>query len=499
MSTVGLEYRMKAFCYDIGVDESLLFLLVGGILALGVFVALAASRAGVPALVAFLIFGMIFGKDGIGDMGFYDVELARIVCTIGLVVILFEGGLSTSWRRLREAFVPAVMLSTVGVVATAFLTGVGAHFLFGLPLLESFLLGAVVSSTDAAAVFATLRFTRIRRRLARILEAESGGNDPMAIALTIGFIEWIQEPAYNAFNLAVLVSKELIIGLAVGLILGRAAMYIFSHLPHSVGAFAPVASVAMAFLSFGIAETIGGSGFLAVYIVGLAIGSTPSRYRSPLTLFHEGTAFVAQVAMFVILGLFAVPSELVTVALPGLALVLFLVFVVRPFAVWLSMPVGLLKGKEQLLIGWAGLRGAVPIVLGMYVLSSGIPHSELIFNAVFFVVIASVLLQGSTLEWVARRLGVMDKVSENPGDEISHDTLEKIYFQVAPQHAIAGVKVHEIGLPPQAHVVEIKRRSEKLRFDGNTIIRARDRLCVEAPYAIHPEIDDVFTRWRRRV
>lgn len=479
-------------------DESQLFLLVGGILALGVFVALAASRAGVPALVAFLVFGMIIGKDGIGDIGFYDVELARIVGTVGLVIILFEGGLSTSWRRLREAFLPAVMLSTVGVVTTAFLTGVAAHFLFNLPLLESFLLGAVVSSTDAAAVFATLRFTRIRRRLARILEAESGGNDPLAIAMTIGFIEWIQEPAYNAFNLAFLVGEELIIGLIVGVILGRAAMYIFSHLPHSVGAFAPVASIAMAFLSFGVSETIGGSGFLAVYIVGLAMGSTPSRYRSPLTLFHEGIAFLAQVTMFVILGLFAVPMELLAVALPGLVLVFILVFIIRPFAVWVSIPSGLLTGKEQLLIGWAGLRGAVPIVLGTYVLSSGIHHGDLIFNAVFFVVIASVLLQGSTLDWVAKRLGVMDKVAEDP-EEHSNDSLEKIYFVVAREHAIAGAMVREIGLPKGAHIAEIKRRQDKLKFDGNTVIRARDRLCVEAPYSIHPEIDDVFTRWRRRV
>lgn len=467
-------------------------------MALSVVVALAASRAGVPALVAFLAFGMVLGQDGLGDIWFNDVEIARIVGTVGLVLILFEGGLSTSWRRLREAAIPAFMLSTVAVVVTAFVTGIAAHYLFGLPWLQSFLLGAVVSSTDAAAVFATLRFTRIRRRLARILEAESGGNDPLAIAMTIGFIEWIQEPAYNAGNLMLLVVQNLGLGLVVGLILGRAAVKLFSRLPDSVGAFSPVASLAVAFLSFGAAEAIGGSGFLAVYLVALAVGSTPSRYRGPLTMFHEGLAFLVQVVMFVILGLFVVPHELWMVAGPSIVLALLLCIFIRPFAVWLSMPVGRLRGAEQILIGWAGLRGAVPIVLGTYVLSAEIPHGELIFNAVFFVVLVSVLIQGATLEWVAKKLNLIDKLPAERGDSYQ-DAIEKIYFQVAPQHAIAGVMVYEVGLPAQAKIVEIKRRGAKVEFDRKTVIKARDRLCVEAPFKIHPEIEDVFMRWRRRV
>mgnify|MGYP002629964991 CR=1 FL=1 len=479
-------------------DESLLFLLVGGVLALSVIVALVASRVGVPALFAFLVFGMLLGTDGVGDIGFYDVELARIVGTIGLVVILFEGGLSTSWRRLREAFIPAVMLSTVGVVTTALLTGIAAHFLFDLPWLYSFLLGAVVSSTDAAAVFATLRFTQIRRRLARILEAESGGNDPMAIALTIGFIAWIEQPVYGIENLGLLIVQQLGLGLIVGLVLGRTAVHVFSHLPHSIGAFSPVASISMAFLSFGFAEAIGGSGFLAVYIVGLAIGSTPSRYRGPLTMFHEGVAFLAQVAMFITLGLFVVPHKLLMIAAPSMILVLLLIIIIRPLAVWLSLSARNFSYAERGLIGWAGLRGAVPIVLATYVLSAELPYGDLMFNIVFFIVLASVLIQGASLDWVAKMLGVIDDMPVDKSDAPQH-AMEKIYFQVSAQHAISGAMVNEVGLPPRARIVEIKRRADKIKFDKDTVIRSRDRLCVEAPYSIHPEIEDVFMRWRRRV
>lgn len=213
------------------------------------------------------------------------------------------------------------------------------------------MLGSVVASTDAAAVFATFRTSHVRRRLARILEAESGGNDPMAIALTIGIISWIQQPTYHLGNLVMLLVQQLGIGLLVGVLLGKLAMYIFARLPHSIGAFAPVASVAAALLSFGAAEIGGGSGFLAVYIVGLAIGSTPSRYRGPLTMFHEGLAFLAQVAMFVIMGLFVVPHELLSLAVQGIVLTLVLAVIVRPIAVWVSVPLGNLQVEKEHFLG----------------------------------------------------------------------------------------------------------------------------------------------------
>ena len=349
---------------------------------------------------------MLLGSDGPGGIEFDDAELAREVGIVGLALILYEGGLQTSWRRLRQVAVPAALLSTVGVVVSAVLTGVAAHVLFDVSWLESILLGAVVSSTDAAAVFATLRATHIRRRVARTLEAESGGNDPMAIALTLGLIAWIEKPdSYGFENLALLVVQQLGLGLLVGIVLGVGVSWLFARLPHSIGVFAPVASVAAAALSFGAADTMGGSGFLAVYLVGLAVGSTPSRYRRELVAFHEGLAFLAQVALFIVLGLLVFPSQLSDVALGGLALAVLLMLVIRPVAVWASTAFSDFTSRERLLLGWAGLRGAVPIVLATFVLSSDVPHSNTIFNAVFFVVVISTIVQGTSLEWFAGRLG----------------------------------------------------------------------------------------------
>src|SRR3954467_10806151 len=253
--------------------EGLVLLLVGLVLAASIAVAFAAARTGLPVLVAFLGLGMLLGSDGPGGIEFDDAELTRRVGIVGLGLILYDGGLQTSWRRLREVAVPAALLSTVGVLVSTFVTALAARVLFDLSWLEATLLGAVVASTDAAAVFATLRFTHIRRRLARTLEAESGANDPMAIALTLGLIAWIEHPDdYGIRNLAVLVVQQIGLGLAVGLVLGVAATRVFARLPASVGVFAPVASLAAAALAFGAADVIGGSGFLAVYLVGLAVG-----------------------------------------------------------------------------------------------------------------------------------------------------------------------------------------------------------------------------------
>ena len=387
-------------------DEGLILLIVGGVLAASIVVAFGASRAGVPSLVAFLGLGMLLGSDGLGGIDFDDAELARKVGVVALAAILFEGGLATSWRRLREVAIPATLLATVGVVVTALLTGLAAYALFDLSWLQSVLLGAVVSSTDAAAVFATMRFTHIRRRLARTLEAETGGNDPMAIALTIGLIDWIEKPDYGIGDLSLLLLRQLGLGLVIGVALGVVATWAFARLPHSIGAFAPVASVAAGALSFGIADVSGGSGFLAVYLVGLAVGSTPSRFRRDLVKFHEGLAFVAQVVMFVVLGLLVFPHDLGAVALSGLALAALLVFLIRPVAVGVSTAWSRFNARERALLGWAGLRGAVPIVLGTIVLSEHVEHGKTIFNAVFFVVVVSALVQGTTLEWVAEKLRV---------------------------------------------------------------------------------------------
>jgi cell volume regulation protein A len=478
-------------------------LAVGGVLAASVAVALGAAKSGLPALVAFLVLGMLLGSDGPGGIAFDNAELARQVGVVALAAILYEGGLSTSWRRLREVTVPAVLLSTVGVVVTAAITGVTAYGLFDLSLTKSLLLGAVVASTDAAAVFATLRGTGLRPHLARTLEAESGANDPVAIALTLGLIAWISRPHYGAGDLSLLLLRQLGLGLMIGVALGLAAMWIFARIPASIEAFAPVASVATAAVGYGAADAAHGSGFLAVYLVGLAVGSTPSRYRRQLVAFHVGLAYVAQVALFIVLGLLVFPSQLPAVALAGVALTAVLIFVARPVAVWAST-LGLrpFDRRERLLLGWAGLRGAVPIVLATFVLSSHVSGANTIFNAVFFVVLVSAVLQGTTLEWVAEKLGLLDSFAGPEAPlEVTRDwhSLNLVEFSVAPEHAIVGSAVRELGLPRDALIAVLVRGNDAIPPRGTTTIESGDVLFILTPDGEGPELEEAFSRWRRRI
>jgi cell volume regulation protein A len=476
-------------------------LAVGAILAASVALALGAAKTTLPALVAFLGLGMLLGSDGPGGIAFDDATVAREFGIVSLVAILYDGGLSTSWRRLRGVAVPATLLSTVGVVVSAALSGGFAHLLFDLSWAEAFLLGSVVASTDAAAVFATLRRTRLRRGLARTLEAESGGNDPVAIALTLGLIAWIERPTYGVDDVLVLLVKQIGIGLAFGLVIGLAAMWVFARIPHSIASFVPVASAATAALAFGAADAVHGSGFLSVYLVGLAVGSTPSRYRGQLVTFHEGIAYVAQVGLFIVLGLLVFPSDLLHVAFAGVGLAAGLMFVARPLAVWASTPLMGFTARERVLLGWAGLRGAVPIVLGTFVLSSHVKSAETIFNAVFFVVLVSVVLQGTTLEWVAGRLGLISgpAPAQPPLEVTRSGALDLEEFRVAADHAIAGAAVREIGLPREALVAVVVRGDDAIPPRGGTQIAAGDVLFVLVPHGKRAEVEDVFERWRRRV
>jgi cell volume regulation protein A len=450
----------------------------------------------------FLALGMLLGSDGPGRIDFDDAELARTVGVVCLVAILYEGGLSTSWRRMRHVAVPAALLSTIGVAVTALLTGAAAHLLFDLGWPESILLGGVVASTDAAAVFAALRHTHIRRRLARTLEGETGLNDPMAIALTIGLLKWIDDPTFRLDDLLLLLVRQLGIGLVVGVLLGLVATRVFANLPQSVASFAPVASISVAALSFGVADVLGGSGFLAVYLVGLAVGSTPSRHRGPLVAFHESLAFLAQVTMFIVLGLLVFPSDLPGVMVSGFLLAVLLVIVVRPVAVWASTAFSAFTARERTFLGWAGLRGAVPIVLGTFVLSAGVAHGETIFNAVFFVVLVSALVQGTTLDRVASRLGLVDVQAPSVPPPLRVDDaspLDLVEFDVSADDAIAGAAVRELGLPRSALVAVIARGKQTIAPRGSTVIQAGDRLHVLIPHRTRPALDDVFSRWRRRV
>jgi cell volume regulation protein A len=461
-------------------------LVVGAVLLAGVAAAHVAGRFSVPVLVAFLGLGMLLGSDGPGGIAFDDTHVTRTAGIVALAIILFEGGLTTPWRAVRPVLVTATMLSTVGVAVSAAITAAAARWLFDLSWPAAFLLGAVVASTDAAAVFATLRFTNVRRRLARVLESESGANDPMAVALTIGFIEWLREPAYGIDDLALLVVQQIGLGLVVGVAAGTLAAAALRRLPSTLVPFAPVASLAAGAVTFGMADVIGGSGFLAIYIVGLWLGNTATPLRRTLVSFHQGIAFLAQVGLFVVLGLFVFPSQLDSVILPGLALTAVLILVARPLAVYLSTLFQGFDRRERTLLGWAGLRGAVPIVLATFPLAEGIEESQTIFNAVFFVVLASALVQGTTLEPLARRLGLTA-----PGRPVYHSPLDPaalerlgsalVEFTVPRGSSLHGTALRDIGFPPDALVALIVRGEEAVPPRGETAIENGDRLYVLAP------------------
>jgi cell volume regulation protein A len=478
--------------------EGTLLLVVGAILVAALVGAFAASRSGVPLLVVFIGLGVLLGSEGPGGIPFDDPELARIVGVVGLVAILFEGGLTTAWRGLRPVLLTSSILATVGVGVTAILTGLAGYLLFDLDLATAFLLGAIVASTDAAAVFATLRFTALRRRLARVLEAESGMNDPAAVALTIGLIAWI-EGELGAVGFGLLLLSELGLGLVLGAALGVAASWALMRLPPSMDPFVPVASVATAAFSYGATDLLHGSGFLAVYVVGLFVGNTRSPFRHLIVSFHQGLAFLAQVVLFVALGLLVFPSELGGVAVPALVLTVVLLFVARPIAVYVSTLLQGFSRPERTLLGWAGLRGAVPIVLATFAQSAGIEDSDTIFNAVFFVVLVSALLQGASLEWVARRLGlvrVAAAVWRPPIEVAAASGLDLIEHTVRPGDRAVGTHVRDLGLPRPAIVAVIVRSTESIPPRGSTLVEAGDQLFILLQPELRDEVESLLATWR---
>ena len=455
-----------------------------------------------PVLVGFLALGMLLGSDGPGGIEFDDPELARTVGVVGLAAILYEGGLTISWHSLRRVVVTSVALGTVGVVLTATITAVAAYYLLDVSLAASVLLGAIVGSTDAAAVFATLRFTAIRRRLAHVLEVESGINDPIAVALTIGMIAWLESPSYRVADVIWLLVRQLGLGLVIGVAIGIAASYTFRRLPLALAPFVPVASVAVAALGFGLADVAGGSGFLSVYIVALFIGNTETPYRRSLRVFHEALAFVAQVVLFIVLGLLVFPADLPEVMLPALVLAAVLTLVARPVAVWLSTAFQGFDLRERLFLGWAGLRGAVPIVLATFALSSEIESRDKIFNAVFFVVLVSAALQGPTLDPLARRLGLATerRPHAQPPIEIGAvgtlgaDILE---FEVYEGDAVVGCFVRELGLPRDALIAVILRDGQALPPRGSTVIHSGDRLYILSRTSSYRAVQALLSGWER--
>jgi cell volume regulation protein A len=382
-------------------------ILVGGaLLVAGLAAALAAGRLRVPGLVLFLGLGMAIGSDGTGWIHFEDYELARTIGTVALALILFEGGLDTGLDEIRRVLRQSVSLALVGTLCTAVIAGLAAALLFDFSTLDGMLVGSIIAATDGAAIFAVLRGSTLRRRLARTLEGEAGFNDPVAILLVIGFIDWIQQPGYGVPDMALLLLRQLGIGLAVGLAVGWLGVQGLRRARLGTAGAYPLGTIGIAAVAYGAAATLDGSGFFAVYLAGLILGSATMPAKGTVRIFHQGLAWVAQVSLFIVLGLLVFPSQLGDIAFKGTLLALILALVARPAAVFISTPFAGYTVAERAVLGWAGLRGAVPVVLATFPVIEGVPHSLEFFNIVFFAVLLSTLVQGATFEPLAVRLGV---------------------------------------------------------------------------------------------
>jgi cell volume regulation protein A len=388
--------------------DGVAILVVGLMLTAALFSTLLAGRTGLPTLLLFLGLGMAVGSDGLGWLDFGDYVLARRVGVICLALILFEGGLATGFAEIRPVLGASASLALVATTVTAVIGGLAASALFGLSTLEGLLLGSIVASTDGAATFALLRGSALRRRLALTLEGEAGLNDPVAVLLVLGFIAWLTHPGYGIEDMLWLLVRELAIGAAAGLVVGRFATLAVDRVSLASRGLYPIASLAAAALAYGAADAVHGSGFLAVYLTGMALAGARADVREALEPFHESLASLAQLTLFLVLGLLVFPSRLGDVAVKGTALALVSVVVARPLGVFAALPFGY-STRARGILAWAGMRGAVPVVLATFGVISGVAHSIEFFDIVFFAVLVSTLLQGLTFERVARRLGMVSE------------------------------------------------------------------------------------------
>jgi len=483
------------------VNDAELILVAGALLAAGIGASLAAGRMRLPGLVLFLALGMAIGSDGTGWIDFSDYELARTIGVIALALILFEGGLASGYLEVRPVLRPAISLALVGTIATALITGLVATWLLGFSYLEGMLLGSILAATDGAAIFALLRGSTVRRRLARTLEAESGFNDPVAVLLVLGFMDWIQHDGYGLPDMAWLFARELAIGLAVGVLVGALAIRAFRRVNLETRGLYPVASIATAAIAYGGAAIIHGSGFLSVYLAGLALGHAQIPAKRTITAFHEGVAWVAQITLFLTLGLLVFPSQLGDVLLKGTLVALAVVLVARPAATILGTAFDRFSARERVVLGWGGLRGAVPVVLATFPVIRGIPGSLEFFNIVFFAVVLSTILQGTTFELVARRLGATSSRPALPRPLTETGTIrglgaEVIEYAVRAGDRIAGRRVRELGLPREALVSVIVRGSEAIPPRGSSRVQPGDRLHVVVRQEVAKDFVALTERWR---
>jgi cell volume regulation protein A len=474
-----------------GIEEpqatALLLLTCGLLLAISVLFSRASQRFGVPIALLFLGIGMLAGSEGLGGIEFDDYQFAFRLGYLALAVILFDGGLNTPLGAVRRAAGPAGVLATVGVAGTATLVAVGAHFL-GLGWPEALLLGAVVSSTDAASVFAVLRGSglQLKRRVGVTLEVESGINDPVAVILTTVLTHNLLTPGAAAgWRIPLEIAVQLAVGTLVGAAVGYGGRYVLSRLHLPTGGLYPVMTLALGLTAFGLATLIHGSGFLAIYLAGLLLGNGPLPYKAGLLRVHDALAWLSQVGMFLILGLLVFPSRLLDVAAVGLAIAVLLGFLVRPLVVWLCLLPFRYPSREVVYIGWVGLRGAVPIVLATFPVLAGAPGAARLFDLVFFIVVVSALVQGGSVGWLTQKLGLQSKEPPAPQAVLAIESRQPLQgelmsFYIDPALVVVGVPVEELPLPDGAAVALIIRGSTLVPPKPGTTLQPGDHVHVIA-------------------
>ena len=470
-----------------------IMLLVGAMMVAGVMAAKFSNRVGVPALVLFVGLGMLLGR----FFYFDDAFVTQLFGTFALIAILFDGGLNTSWPEVRPVMKVAGVLATLGVVVTSLVLGFFARFLLDVSWLEAMLFGSIVGSTDAAAVFAVIGGHSVRKKLAATLEAESGCNDPTAIFLTLLCIQLLTNPETSVFQMVLYFIREIGVGGLIGYLSGRLMVRLINRIQMQSSGLYPILSLACAVMAYACTAALGGSGFLAVYIMAIVAGNSEMVYRPAIFRFNEGFAWMMQIFMFVLLGWLAFPEQLATLLLPGLLLALLLMFVARPIGVWISTLRTSFSGREKIFLSWAGLKGAVPIVLATYPMIAELPHANLIFNATFFVVLTSALMQGATINPVARRLGLVEPARRQSAYTVELVALEKtdseiVEVEIQSSSAAAHRKISDLSLPANVLIVAVVRASAVITPRGGTRLLPGDLIYVLTSKQQLNCIQDVF-------
>lgn len=477
-----------------------LILVCGVLILLGIASSKLSARLGVPVLVLFLLLGMLAGSEGIGGIRFDDYEMAHAIGTVALVLILFDGGLGTTLTAVRDVWKPAAALATIGVLVTAVLTAVAAMWVLKFTWWEGLLLGSIIGSTDAAAIFAVLRTggVSLPHKLVATIEIESGSNDPMAIFMTIACIEILTGHREFGWNLLGMFVQEMGIGVIVGIGLGLVAVRIVNRISLAAAGLYPVLVSAVCLLVFGLTAWLGGSGFLAVYLTGIVMGNSRLVFQRGILLFHDAIAWLAQIVMFVVLGLLSYPSRLLQVGWHGLLIGAVLIVVARPLAVGLSLVAMRFNWRELAFISWGGLKGAVPITLATFPLLLGAPQALLIFDVTFFVVVLSALIQGWSLPMAARFLKLEVPRAPSPPVTLELSSLRNIDsdivdYSVTAESRAAGRLVRELALPGGVVIALIARNDEIIPPQGNTAIEAGDHVILVLQPATRPLVDRIFS------